>query len=137
MNHSVGPKILLSAAGRKLIAAFAIFSALAVGTYTVPWKRPRTIAPLAVFKGHAYEIHAVAFAPDARTLASTGSLRGRGAELKLLDVDSVAELGALSVGPEAIESVAFSPNGKTLASSGTDGMVRLWDVDGQRQRAIL
>ena len=34
-------------------------------------------------------------------------------------------------------AVAFAPGGRTLASGGSDGKVRLWDLDGRRERSTL
>ncbi|MGH3311489.1 MAG: protein kinase domain-containing protein [Streptomyces sp.] len=38
---------------------------------------------------------------------------------------------------DSVSDVAFSPDGKTLAAGVQQGMVRLWDVAGRKQRATL
>jgi WD40 repeat protein len=76
----------------------------------------------AVLGEHAGEVYAVAVAPDGQTLASGGADR----TIKLWDLASGQEKGALEwhIGP--VRALAFSPNGQTLASAGDDGTVRLW-----------
>ncbi|AWW43463.1 NACHT and WD repeat domain-containing protein [Streptomyces cadmiisoli] len=81
--------------------------------------------------GHAGDIISVAYSPDGRILASSGSDR----TLRLWDMGDPAHpkpLGAPIRHTGWVQSVAFSPDGQTLASAGEGGeedtLVRLWDL---------
>lgn len=68
----------------------------------------------------------IAFSPDGRTLATSGS----GVRLwNVTDPTRPAVMGSpFGVGTTVLTSVAFSPNGQTLATGGDD-TVRLWRVE--------
>jgi serine/threonine protein kinase/WD40 repeat protein len=71
-------------------------------------------------------VHALAFSPDARILAS-----GAGwvdSMIRLWDVASGDELGRLVGHDAGINQLMFWPDGKTLASASDDQTIRLWDV---------
>jgi WD40 repeat protein len=97
--------------------------------------------PIVTFeKLHGY-VHAVAFAPDGKTLA-TGSSDG---VVKLWDVATGKERRTLRGHRGNICSVAFAPDGRTLATGSYDQTVRLWDartgqegvaLEGQRPRPV-
>ncbi|MFF0205827.1 trypsin-like peptidase domain-containing protein [Streptomyces sp. NPDC005017] len=75
--------------------------------------------------GHRGRVHALAFSPDGKVLAS-GSGFG---EIQLWDVAGRRALGEPMTDHSGdVTSLAFSPDGKRLASGATDGTVRLWDV---------
>ncbi|MAF10586.1 hypothetical protein CMK11_09050 [Candidatus Poribacteria bacterium] len=74
-----------------------------------------------------------AFSPDSATLAA-GDSDGR---VRLWDIASRREIGALEGHSYAVLSVAFSPDGATLAIGGSDGAVELWDAASRSQIATL
>ncbi|HEX3147229.1 MAG TPA: protein kinase [Gemmataceae bacterium] len=86
-----------------------------------------------VLTGHQLAAHAIAFAPDGRTLATAGG-------------DNTVRIWELPSGPlpvrsvplepkftlnghtNTVNAVTFSIDGRRLASAGADGSIRLWDV---------
>jgi uncharacterized protein with WD repeat len=87
----------------------------------------------ATLKGHSHYVHAVAFSPDGKTLATTSSDR----TVKLWDVATGKQMGGHAAHTAVVTSVAFSPDGKTLASAAWDLSVQLWDVAGGKISADL
>jgi WD40 repeat protein len=81
-----------------------------------------------VLRGHTVWVHAVAFAPDGQTLASSGGLRHAGGEVKLWDVATGRARAHLGGHPGAVYALAFAPDGQTLATGGEDGTVTVWDI---------
>lgn len=80
--------------------------------------------------GHRGRVHALAFSPDGKVLAS-GSGFG---EIQLWDVVGRRAIGEPMTDHSGdVTSLAFSPDGERLASGATDGTVRLWDVAAHRQ----
>ncbi|MGM0556046.1 MAG: caspase family protein [Myxococcota bacterium] len=75
-------------------------------------------------RGHSGKVTAVAYSPDARTIASASDDQ----TIKLWHLESGHELRTLDGHAGAVTAVVFSPDGQTLASSSHDGSVRLWDV---------
>jgi WD40 repeat protein len=101
------------------------------------------------FKGHASGVTAVAFSPVGTLLASAShdaTIRlwdpANGRLIRKIAVPQdpypKAELGEDSDGQHGgVEAIAFSADGRWLASGGTDGSVRLWDVDTGKAIQIM
>ena len=83
--------------------------------------------------GHSNVVHSVAYAPNGRTLASSGE----DGATKLWDVATRRELRTLKRSTEGVNTVAFSPDGATLATAGRDGLVVLWDTATGRELHTL
>jgi WD40 repeat protein len=76
------------------------------------------------FDARAGEVHALAFAPDGKTLAYAGD----GGTVGLWDPAAGMERRRLEGHQGGVYAVPFSPDSKLLASAGKDRVVRLWDT---------
>ncbi|MEV5595118.1 hypothetical protein [Streptomyces sp. NPDC052496] len=85
------------------------------------------------FTGRTYPIFAAVFAPDGKTLATSGTDH----DIQLWDVPKRRPSGTLRGHAGSVASLAFGPDGRTLASGGDDDTVRLWDLAGRRTSAVL
>jgi WD40 repeat protein/serine/threonine protein kinase len=73
---------------------------------------------------HGGEIHAVAFCPEGRRLATAGGDR----VARLWDVSTGIPLSPPLRHDGPVRAVAFSPDGTLVATAGDDGMIRRWDA---------
>jgi WD40 domain-containing protein len=80
--------------------------------------------------GHTESTYCVAFAPDGRTLASSGY----DDTIRLWDMGSGEELRTLTGHRGKANSLVFSADGKTLVSTGDDTTMLFWDVAEVTQR---
>jgi WD40 repeat protein len=85
---------------------------------------PPLIEPARFLTGHMDGVHAVAFSPDGKQLA-TASHDGTA---RVWDAASGNEVKLLQGHTGAVYSVAFSPDGQRVATAGHDGLVLVWDV---------
>ena len=77
-----------------------------------------------VLRGNEQSVHALAFSPDSRRLASGGN----DSLVRLWDLEHIGGKPLVLRGHEnIISSLAFSPDGHWLASGSSDTTVRLWD----------
>src|SRR5947208_87950 len=82
---------------------------------------------------HAASAINVVFAPDGKSLASSGN----DGLVRLWDAATGKEIRRFEGHKGNVDGLAFSPDGKTLLSSGGDGTVRLWDVATGKERLQL
>jgi WD40 repeat protein len=78
--------------------------------------------------GHKAGVHALAFSPDGRILATAGI----DSCIKLWDVITGNELTTFPSGDTLVKAIAFSPDGAWLAFGAGEAMVRVWEVGHQR-----
>ncbi|MFJ2729052.1 hypothetical protein [Streptomyces collinus] len=82
--------------------------------------------------GHHGSVHALAFSPDGKFLASGAGF----GEIQLWDMARRRAVGKpMTDNSGDVTSLSFSPDGRTLVSGATDGTVRLWNVHTRRQEA--
>jgi WD40 repeat protein len=120
-------KILAAAGGDAGRADGNVFSFGAVTLWDVPAGRLR-----ATFHGRHGRARAVAFSPDAKTLAT-----GLGASVWLWEVETGKERARLDGHRRYVHAVAFSPDGRVLASGDADGSIVCWDLLAHKERARL
>jgi WD40 repeat protein len=76
-------------------------------------------------------VAALAFSPDGRTLVTNNA-----GEVCLWDV-ATGGLRQTFSGQARVYCVVFSPDGKRLAAGSQDGHIRLWDLQGRREKDPL
>ncbi len=84
-----------------------------------------TMRQRVVLAGHGSVVEAVAFAPDGKTLATSGY---QDVHLWDLAPDGARQRHSFDVLGKGVEALAFSPDGRVLACGNDDGTLRLWDV---------
>jgi WD40 repeat protein len=86
------------------------------------------------FRGHESEIRGLVVTPDGRrVISASGMWHGTQAPGRVIvsDADTGACLRQLQgVGP-GVQELALDRQGKLLAAAGSDGMVRLWDLEAE------
>ena len=73
---------------------------------------------------HGNAVHAVAFSPDGRMLATASADR----MVRLWDVAKGGLLSSPIRHEKAIRAIAFSPDGRIVATASDDGAMRQWDA---------
>src|SRR5262249_33785135 len=90
--------------------------------------------PRPALVGHTGFVAAMAFAPDGRTLASSGGDHA----VRLWDLAANRERFAIRGQTSTLVGLTFSPDGRLLVLAAlVSPFIRLWDVDTGSQRAAL
>lgn len=85
---------------------------------------------------------AISFSPDGKVLFSVGGEYDNNkftSVLKRFDIESGKEQPAIK-GPEGgngLSSMMVAPDGKSMAVGGNDGTVRIWDLEGNKEKQKL
>jgi RNA polymerase sigma factor (sigma-70 family) len=118
---------LLAAAGDPMVAAPAAdrHGEICIWDFETAKEKSR-------LRGHEHGVSSLAFSPDGKTVASTGSDQ----HIRVWDVASAKELGSVQASRSLLHSVAFAPDGRGLASGGDENAVKLWDLPSLQQRPI-
>lgn len=102
-----------------------------VGFWRVQWDEGVPEAEFtAMLKGHAGAVHAVAFHPSERRLASGGDDR----TVRIWDTETLTEVVALHGAKGPVEDLTFSPDGRRLYAAlsgnyGDDNAVMIFETD--------
>ena len=87
--------------------------------------------------GHVDGVHALAFAPDGKSLAAgLGNTSISPGDVLIWDLEDGQPRQVLEGHGDRLWAVAYSPDGSLLASGGTDRAARVWDLHAGRPRPL-
>jgi WD40 repeat protein len=83
--------------------------------------------------GYSNDVKTIAFSPDGRYLAGTGSNKGK--SIWVWEVTSGRGVAYMSH-EDSVNAIAFSPDGKYLATASNDKTARIWQIPSSRGREV-
>jgi WD40 repeat protein/serine/threonine protein kinase len=95
---------------------------------------------LGVFTNHTLEVYCATFAPDGKSIVSTGGeayTTGAPGELKLWDASTFREIGNFEGVEFSLVRCDVSPDGRLVAGSGSGPVVQIWDLESRKPIARL
>ncbi|MEU0569203.1 WD40 repeat domain-containing protein [Nonomuraea sp. NPDC005983] len=131
-HHGVN-RVAFSPDGKIVAAATDGFGAKSFGRGAVLLWDVSTLRRVAVLRGPAATIRAMAFNPDGKTFATNGPYP----KVALWDVAARRVTATLSGHVESVSAVAFNADGTILVSASDDRSIRIWDVAARRSTAVL
>ena len=113
-------------------ARLAVASSIGIWLYDT-----QTYQEVALLTEHTDTFSNVAFSPDGRTLAASGTASGSWDDIiRVWDVVTGIHKHTLVGHSSGVTSIAFSPDGRTLASGGRNA-AHLWDIITGTYKGIL
>jgi len=108
------------------------YYAAAQGSAVLDWRVP-SVKAVHSMSGHGGLVHAVAFAPDGKSVASAGQDK----TIRYWNVSDGKQIRSVNAHDSTIYCLEFNHDGSVLASAGYDKVVKLWKTgDGSEMRKL-
>ncbi len=90
--------------------------------------------PLELFRGAPLRLHALAYSPDGKSIA-TGDVED--GVLRILHAESGKVVAEFHGHTDSIRRVAYSPDGRSIWTASADGTARRWEAAGHSDPRVL
>lgn len=100
------------------------------GTFTLrDGNSGEVLDPPVRVRAHADTVHAIAYSPDGRLVATGGA----DARVALWNAADGSAAGEAIAAESSVSALAWSPDGRNLVTAHSDGHLRLWDAASRKQ----